>query len=229
MLRIAIVEREAVAKDIIFELAKIMGELEWSFVHFTKISAFAKADEKNHFDMVFFNENFHSDRVSASFVEHSPRRIVIYCMSKLDASMKEDYRTGRILYIDMHQIKCEMQRIAKHILSLLQSHEEYLLAYNNVYIALRMQDIYYIEKCDKQLIYHTKKGEFRERKTIGEADQFFSTYDFLRIHASYLVNVQYIIKIEQDIVELENHESLPIARARKKFVIDWFHDYVKRG
>lgn len=229
MLRIAILEREQTAKDIIFEIAKVMEDVEWTFAHFTKISAFAKADEKNHFDMVFFNEKFHSERVSASFVKNQPKRIVIYCMNTLEPYMKDDYQAERILYIDAHHIKQEITRVAAHIQSLLRSHEEYLLTYNNVSIPLRMQDIYYIEKCEKLLIYHTKRGEFRERRTMRTAEAYFSSYDFLRIHASYLVNMQHIIRIEQELLELDNHEILPIARARKKHIVKWFHDYVKQG
>lgn len=228
MLRIAIVEREQTAKDIIFEIAKIMGEMEWSFVHFTSISGFAKADEKSRFDMVFFNEKFYTERVSASFVENNPKRIVIYCMHTLLPYMQDDYLGGRILYIDVQDIKGEIQRIASHIHSLLQGHTEYLFTYHNVCVPVRMQDIYYIEKCEKLLIYHTAKGEFQERKTMSEAEKYFTTYDFLRIHASYLVNTAHITKLEQEMIALSTQESLPIARARKKHVIDWFHGYVKR-
>lgn len=229
MLRIAILEREQIAKDIIFEIAKVMQNFEWTFAHFTRISAFAKADEKYHFDMVFFNEQFHTERVSTSFVENQPKRIVVYCMDKLRPYMHEDYVAGRILYIDTHHIKSEITRVSAHIHSLLRSHEEYLLFYNNVSVPLHMQDIYYIEKSEKYLIYHTVRGEFRERKTMSEAETYFTPYDFLRIHASYLVNMQYIIRLEQEIVELDNHELLPIARARKKHITNWFHEYVKRG
>lgn len=227
MLRIAILEKENTAKDLVFECAKLLQELEWTFSHYTKISEFAKAEERYSFDIVCFNEVFHTARVSASFIEHHPKRIIIYCMESLSEAQKEECPTGRIIYINRHHIKQEMERIKDHLLTLLRSHKEYMLSYNNVLIPLRMQDILYVEKKEKNLIYHTVRGSFKERKTMSQAEQAFSHYDFLRIHASYLVNVQHIVKIQTELVELDNKETLPIARARRKAVIDWFHHYVK--
>ena len=228
MFCVAILEKEQIAKDIIFELAKVMGDIPWKFAYFTRISEFAKADHKHNFDMVFFNEMFYTPRVSTSFVENNTQRIVLYCMEELSEKNKDVYPGSRILFMERQHIKNEMQRLQRHIISLMRSHEEYLLSYNNVFVPLRMQDIFYIEKRGKILIYHTIRGEFRERKTMVQAEVYFSAYDFIRVHASYLVNVLYIVKIEQDIVELQNHILLPISRARRKDVIDWFHAYVKK-
>lgn len=229
MLRIAILEKEQSAKDVIFECAKILHEMEWTFSHFTKISEFAKAEEKYNFDIVFFNEVFHTTRISHSFVERYPRRIIIYCMEEISEAQLLDCHSGRILYIDRNHIKEEMKRIQPHLLSLLRAHKEYLISYNKLLIPMRMQDIYYIEKNEKNVIYHTIRGIFKERKTMLEAELYFKDYDFLRIHASYLVNVQHITKVQNDIVTLDNQIELPIARARKKEVIEWFHTYVKEN
>lgn len=225
MLRIAILEKEQTAKDIIFECAKILGEWEWTFAHFTKISEFAHADERQKFDCLIMNELFHTQRISTSFIETQPTRIVIYCMDHLTLTMQMQ-TNGRILYIDRKQIKPEMNRIKDHLLSLLQSRKEYLLSYANLLVPLQIQDIYYIEKSEKKLIYHTRMGIFRERKTMSQAEHIFMNYDFIRIHASFLVNVAHVVKITKETMVLSNQEELPIARARKKAVIDWFHAYV---
>lgn len=228
MLRIAVLENERVAKDIIFELSKIMDGWEWKFVHFTKISEFAKADTKQFFDIVFFNETFMMPRISASFVETHVKRIVFYCMNSLN-DHTESHTAERILYIDRSTIKSEMKRIQAHLGSLLKSHKEYTLAYHNVFIPLQIQDIYYIEKSGKSLVFHSTRGEFHERKTMNEAQEYFQQYDFLRVHSSYLVNVMYIVKIEQDRIVLSHKEIIPLARARRKEVNAWFHAFVKRS
>lgn len=226
MLRIAILEKEQTAKDIIFECAKILGEWEWTFAHFTKISDFAHADERLTFDCLIMNELFHTQRISASFVETQPSRIVIYCMEELTPAMQL-HKNGRIFYIERKHIKIEMNRIKDQLLSLLRSRKEYLISYANLLVPIQIQDIFYIEKSEKKLIYHTRKGIFQERKTMAQAEKLFSSYDFIRIHAGILVNVAHTAKITKEAVVLTNGEELPIARARRKAVVDWFHDYVK--
>lgn len=118
-----------------------------------------------------------------------------------------------------------MQAVCPLIDRMLKKEEEYLFHYNNVSIPLRINDIFYIEKEDKYLIYHTRRGEFRERKSMKEAAAFFEGYDFLWIHVSYLVNMQYIAKIQQEHVYLD-HIELPISRSKKASVIDKMHAFV---
>ncbi len=59
-----------------------------------------------------------------------------------------------------------------------------------------------------------------------QAEQNFLPYDFIRIHAGLLVNVAHVTQITKEAMVLSNQEELPIARARRKAVIDWFHEYV---
>ena len=85
----------------------------------------------------------------------------------------------------------------------------------------------YIEKIDKQLIYHTQKGEFKERKNMKDAYMEFEPYDFLRIHSSYLVNMRYITKIDSDSVYLQKI-ALPFARNRKQEVRRKMESYIHK-
>lgn len=228
MLRIAILEKEETAKEIMFELASLLCDQEWSFQYFTKISQLASAQQEKDFQMIVFHEKFELPRVSQSFVLNHPSRIIIYTREHLSKHEKEMLPFARIFYIKRDHIKSEIHRIAPHIDMVLRNQEEYLFSYNNVEVPLKISDIYYIEKQDKYLIYHTKRGEFRERKSMKHASAYFAEYHFLWIHASYLVNMQYISQIASDMVYLHNIR-LPIARARKKEVIDQLHFYVKNN
>lgn len=226
MIRVAIVEKEETAKEIMFALGQIFQENEWTFVYFTEIVAFAKADKKQHFDIVFFHEKFQTQRISASFVNHDVQRVVIY-MYETVAKCLQDGPYSRIMYINRNQVKKEMKRIEDSIQHLMKAKEEYLLSYHNITVALAINEIYYIEKQEKNVIYHSAKGEFYERKNMSDVEAYFKPYDFIRIHSSFLVNFQYITCIDLDVVELIQGNKLPLARARKKEVKDWFHAYVK--
>ena len=96
--------------------------------------------------------------------------------------------------------------------------DRYLFSYNNVKVPLKISDIYYIEKEGKLLVYHTRRGEFRERKNMKDAYEIFKPYNFLWIHVSYLVNIMYIMKIENDMVMLPSLH-LPISRSKKEMCI----------
>lgn len=225
MIRLAILETEDIAKEALFELMRNLKDREWSFEYFTRISDFARSDEQNEFQIVLFHEKFDVPRITQAFVLSKPRRIVLYTESVLKESMTQRHPYQRILYLDRKNIQKEIQQICPYIDIILKREEEYLFHYNNVSVPLRINDIYYIEKEDKYLVYHTRRGKFRERKSMKEAAAFFEEYDFLWIHVSYLVNMQYIAKIEQDHLYLDKL-VLPISRSKRPDVIQKMHRIV---
>ena len=225
MLRLAIIETEEVAKELLFEFMRQLPNREWEFAYFTKISEFAKEDEKRDFQIVVFHEKFDVPRITQSFVLAKPSRIVIYTEAEIKPIMKERHPYQRILYVDKHHIKEQMIEIIPFIDNLLKREEIYLFHYNNISVPLKISDIIYVEKEDKYLIYHTNRGKFQERKNMKDIAGFFEPYDFIWIHSSYLVNMQFITRIESDQVYLKKL-ILPIARSRKNKVIEKMHQIV---
>lgn len=228
MIRLAVLETEEVAKSIIFEVGKKLKQQELSFQYFTKISEFAKIETKKDFSVIFFHEKFNTPRITQSFILQKPQRIVIFTCSNPSVTKKQTTSYERILYIDRAYIKEEIARILPQIEVLLKNREEYFFSYNNIQIPLEVCDILYIEKEGKNVVYHTLRGEFRERKSMKEVELYFNKYDFIRVHTSYLLNLQYVSKFEVENVYLQN-KVFPFARARRKSVINSVIEYGKNN
>lgn len=226
MLRIAIIETESVAKDIMFELALLLQDQEWTFQYFNKISQFAKAEAIKDFQLVVFHERLETPRVTQAFITHYPQRIVLYTKAELTKIQKELLPFSRIFYINRNHIHDELKRILPSIKKMIKNQDEYLFSYNNVTVPLKISDIYYIEKQDKYLIYHSKRGVFRERKNMKDAYLYFEPYNFLWVHASYLVNIQYVTKIESDFIFLQD-EIFPISRSKKADVTKKIRSFIQ--
>jgi two-component system LytT family response regulator len=64
-------------------------------------------------------------------------------------------------------------------------------------------NIQYLESADDYVKIHTAEGSFLKNKTMGYFEQTLEPQNFIRIHRSYLVNVQLITRIEP--YEKENH------------------------
>ena len=67
-------------------------------------------------------------------------------------------------------------------------------------------NIQYFEAADDYVKIHTATGVFLKNKTMGYFEQTLDTQNFIRIHRSYLVNVQLITRI--DPYEKENHLAI---------------------
>lgn len=227
MLRIAILETEAVTKAIMYTMAQQLQEEDCCFYCFQKISQFARAEAEKEFHMVIFHESMEVPRITQSFVLSKPQRIVIYVKTSVSEAEKTILPFARIFYIERAGIEQGIEHVVPYIKRRIRSLDEYMFSYNNVNVPLKIRDIYYIEKVNKMLIYHTRRGEFQERKNMRDAYADLCGYHFVWIHATYLVNMDYILKIESDTVILP-HLRLPISRSKKAEVMQIFHEFIQK-
>ena len=223
MLRVAILETEEIAKNIIFTLGEVFKDQDWTFHYFTKLSELAKAQAQREYHLIIMQEKFDTERIASVFIHPYPERVIVFTTNN---RKQEHAPYHRIVYIDKKNLKQELMDLGPIMKLQLLNEEEYLFSYNHVNVPLKIRDIYYIEKDNKNLIYHTKRGEFSERKNIKDAEKIFEKHRFLRIHSSFLVNLQYISKIETDTVYLGDI-ALPFARLRRQEVIDKIRFYTK--
>ncbi len=81
-----------------------------------------------------------------------------------------------------------------------------------------VSQIQYLEAADDYVKIHTADGIFLKNKTMGYFEEALEAQNFIRIHRSYIINVQLITRI--DPYEKENHlailsigAKLPVSKA----------------
>ncbi len=67
-------------------------------------------------------------------------------------------------------------------------------------------NIRYLEAADDYVKIHTPEGVFLKNKTMGYFEETLESQNFIRIHRSYIINVQLITRI--DPYEKENHLAI---------------------
>jgi len=69
-----------------------------------------------------------------------------------------------------------------------------------------VSNIQYLEAADDYVKIHTPEGIFLKNKTMGYFEEMLGSQNFIRIHRSYIINVQLITRI--DPYEKENHLAI---------------------
>lgn len=73
-------------------------------------------------------------------------------------------------------------------------------------VILPVHTVHYLEAFDDYVKIHTKDGFFLKKKTMGYFEQTLDPKEFVRIHRSYLLNLQELTRIEP--MEKDNHVAL---------------------
>ena len=103
--------------------------------------------------------------------------------------------------------------------------KELVLSGNDGIHKLRVDEIYYIEAMDHNLLYHTTQGVFEERRSIKEMEEKLSPYDFARASKSYLVNLKHISTMSGNTVTI-CREQIPIGRTKRQEFTKRLMDYL---
>lgn len=92
---------------------------------------------------------------------------------------------------------------------------------------LFIDKIYYIESCKHKLTFHVNEEglmQFNLYDKLDNIEKELSQFGFLRIHKSFLVNVNYINSISNYKVKLKDGRLLPVPRNKYQQVKEKYYD-----
>jgi two-component system LytT family response regulator len=86
-----------------------------------------------------------------------------------------------------------------------------------VYI-IAVEDIVYFEAQDDYVSIHTRERAFLKKETLSHLEKLLDERQFIRIHRSYMLNIDYLSKIEpytrdSRIAILKSGRTLPVSRS----------------
>ena len=118
-------------------------------------------------------------------------------------------QTNDVLFHNLNESHSSVKKIAFHT--------------NTGYVIKEVNDIIYAKANSNYTeFYFTDTEKTLVSKTLLEYEKMLETYGFFRIHQSYLVNLKYMSKFDNDSLEmvLENGEILPVSNRRKSNLLD---------
>lgn len=108
---------------------------------------------------------------------------------------------------------------------------ELIIQDKNGIVRIALNDLYYVEAQDHNLIYHLSDGSTIQcRQKFADIEQELLMHsNFVKTHRSYIVNLDYVSRIGHSDLTLFNNEVVFISRANSKSVTDSFlkHKFTK--
>ena len=98
----------------------------------------------------------------------------------------------------------------------------------NGLMSIEINRIMYLESVLRKVVLHTSNQQFTYYANLKEEEEKLTKYNFTRIHKGYLVNMEYIQRINKSNIVLKNNVVLPLSEHRLKEVFDRFTSYLAR-
>ncbi len=96
-------------------------------------------------------------------------------------------------------------------------------------LTIRVADITYIESQKNYYIIHCHNNTHKCRGTISQVEQYIKDYDFCRIHAAYLINLDHVYRIHSNnTVSMDNKDTIPVSQRRYADFKNKYTKYLRR-
>jgi two-component system LytT family response regulator len=91
------------------------------------------------------------------------------------------------------------------------------------YILIRQNDIIYCQSRGNYTTFYLREKQITCSKKLKEVEPYLSPENFVRVHQSYLVNLQYVEKYHRKKggkLELFSGTMIPVSRSRKADLLE---------
>lgn len=174
------------------------------------------------YDIVFLDIDLENDsglNVAKSINENDPDTYIIF-ITAFNSYAVEGYKYDALRYIIKSSTMLREQLNESLDVAynrLYKKRQKKTIKFNERVLSFRLNDLYYIESNKHVLNYHFKNEIYSVRNLLDNIENEYDS-SFLRIHQSYLVNMEHIYTINNLLVQMDNDVILNIAKSRYKVV-----------
>jgi DNA-binding LytR/AlgR family response regulator len=93
----------------------------------------------------------------------------------------------------------------------------FLIKENLIMYKLKYDDVQYISALENYIKIHTSDKTYMVLSTLLQFESSIENHPFLRVHRSFIINLNYIASIAKDVITLENNTvQIPLGDQYKK-------------
>lgn len=164
---------------------------------------------------------------TASLVRKLDENVLIVFVTAMAQYAISGYKVDALDFILKPADMFSMQYVLKKALKILDGRGRHnmLLKTNDGVEVIPAEEIYYVEIYDHDLIYHTKRGDYKVRGKLSDVMEQLNGAAFKTCSRSHLVNLKYVDSVHRDSVIL-NGCRLPLSRARRREFLQAFAKYM---
>lgn len=236
MIRVAVCDDEEIYRNIVTNSTRQLFEehkvCKYEIKPFSSGKELLRENQKEPFDVVFLDINMPEItgmEIAAQLREKGQETILVFITAFIDYSL-EGYKMEAIRFLLKDTLQdtlpeCIEAIIKKKKWQMCRLTFDFLEGTKEV----PTDEIYYIESKLHKLLFHmttSNEGCLSMYGKLDKIEELLKDYGFIRIHKSFLVNVNYIRKIANYQVYMADNSMLAIPREKYQKVKERYYELI---
>ena len=192
-------------------------------------------DELGEFDLIFLDIELGIDNgieVATEIRKRNPYCFIIF-VSGYERYYKAAFSVQPYQFLDKPINKREVESVVDSVSKLIINNEQvFSFEYQRKQYRIYLNEILYFMRYQRRIVLQTKDGAtYRFYGRIGDIENQLReiSSDFLWIHKSFLVNMNYIKIFDNDRVLMQNEEEFPISARKHQNALDQYMSFLENG
>ena len=163
-------------------------------------------DPLNRFDVVFLDVDMpgvNGENV-AQYINSSKASIPVIFVTNHDDFVFSSFKYRPFGFLRKSHVDSDLSK----------SGQCYTFTFQGKLISLPYNKIKYIEAYGHEVVIHTTDTDIRTTRSLSETEKALSSYGFIRVHKSFIVNTRFIFSVERNNIILTDNSSLPVSRTK---------------
>ena len=189
--------------------------------------------KENHIDILFLDISMPGKSgldIAEHFFDYYPDTKIIFITS-FENYVYRVFKYQPFRFIRKNNIDDELyEAVISACAAVLSDNDKLILKSTNMVRSVRIPRILYAEKENRKnyIDVVTLDGVFKYRGSVAELEMIFSGFDFVKVSSSALINMKFIISIENDVILLPNGKTIFVSRAYIPDVNKSYIEFLRR-
>lgn len=109
-----------------------------------------------------------------------------------------------------------------------ESYIDFYLYTNSEHKKILVDDVIYVERCNRQVTLVTTQGNYTTRESFDEWCNILQNTFFYKVHKSFIINLHYVTSYKYSEVFIQNNIRIPIASRRQSDFHKFWFAYLRR-
>lgn len=170
--------------------------------------------------VIFYQiENAHEINSAKELKEYTHANCIVF-LSKDESLVFQSLNVKPLQFIRLDNFDEDFKNMIEILLAYIKNIDTVVtIKSGTATIRLNVKNIIFIESYGHYLVMHCTTGEYRVREKLTTIIEQINNPRFIRAHKSYIINVDFVIKVLPGKLKLRNELEIPMGRNFKEKVI----------